>query len=198
MTKYALETLAKSINAQNNQIKIVSLANICLNYKNQIINFNYTLPPFFDLKFLAIEYSAEILLPYFDSKIETLFEIVIRILLDQSFIIISESIEKFTFFSMGLINIIKPFYWPYTFIPYLQNNLKQFVESPVPYIIGIHGDKGLFTNYLKDHNISSNLIFLDFDKITIDFKNENNIVIPNLGKIIDKLKRFGYMMKSKI
>lgn len=70
-------------------------------------------------------------------------------------------------YSLGFYYIIQPFTWPFTIIPNLPLDLCEVIESPVPYIIGVLGDKKIAEGFKRNPDIKSNIIVLEKNVITI-------------------------------
>lgn len=71
------------------------------------------------------------------------------------------------FFRICFYYLIQPFSWPFTIIPNLPLNLIEIIESPVPYLIGVLGDKKTAEGLKKNPNIKSNIYLLENNNLTI-------------------------------
>ncbi len=114
------------------------LNNICLTYQ-------YPNP--FNEIFLGIDWLSIHFFSLLNS--ELLFNILIRILLEHSIIFLSEYIQHLTITVLGFSYLIRPFTWPFIIIPNLPIDLMNMIDSPVPYLIGILGDKNLKKEMIK-------------------------------------------------
>lgn len=157
-----------------------------INYSFNTLNFNYTFPSFLNMKFLPMEYLSSYLFEILE--IEYLYDIIVRLLLDHSFLIISESLELATSLVLALYFIILPFKWPFTLIPHIPNSMISFVESPVPYIIGIKGSLDDFNYFKDDNSFENNIIHISQKmKATIYFHTESSFKEPSFNNLKSKI-----------
>lgn len=106
--------------------------------------------------------------------------ILISIYLEGKLLFYSSSKYILTDFIISLLELIYPFDWPHILIPILPKNMQQFIDAPVPYIIGV--------NYaLKLDEISDDCIVVDLDQRKI-IKNNTNFPIPQ-PYFTDKFKK---------
>jgi hypothetical protein len=140
-----------------------------INFHSQFnhIFFDYTHPNSLNKKFLAIDWLSEHFFNLID--VETFYNILIRILAEQSFIFVSENIQFLTATVLGFSYLVKPFKWPFIIIPNLPLDLMSMVESPVPFLIGILGNdelkKSLMSNIHIDH---CNFVYISENKIELN------------------------------
>ena len=57
--------------------------------------------------------------------------------------------------------IINPLIWPFTIIPNLPQNLIEVIDSPIPLLIGMIGDKLLAEKVDKIRGGNNNIIIID-------------------------------------
>lgn len=73
---------------------------------------------------------------------------------------------------MGFARIIQPLTWPFILIPNLPLDLINMTESPVPFLIGIHGNIDTYNKINHSNHITSNIVHIDSDlkhnKMTIN------------------------------
>ena len=62
--------------------------------------------------------------------------------------------------------IINPLIWPFTIIPNLPQNLLEVIDSPIPLLIGMIGDKTLAEKVDKIRGGNNNIIILENGKFT--------------------------------
>ena len=67
--------------------------------------------------------------------------------------------------------IINPFIWPFTVIPNLPQNLIEVIDSPLPLLIGMLGNKALAKKIDKIRDGNDNIILIENNKLNY-FKNE--------------------------
>ena len=59
------------------------------------------------------------------------------LLLEQKVVIIKEEIGDIALIMQALITLLKPFSWHFTIITYLTEEMVDFLEAPVPFLIGV-------------------------------------------------------------
>lgn len=165
-------------------------------FENQL-TFNYQIPSEHNRKFLALEYHSKYIFENFDA--DTIYEILCRLLLDQSFLVISLSKHLLTTTVLGFVELINPFKWPFTIIPFLPNSMKSFVESPVPYVIGIQGNFSDYKFYTKDKEFNNNIIYIEESGLVhIEYKIKFEASFPNLNNLKVKMDKFSKEKKCKL
>lgn len=140
-----------------------------INFKSDLNNVfaNYKYPNPFNEIFLAINWLAKHFFSLIDY--ETLFNILIRILAENSIIFISDNIQHLTITVLGFSYLIQPFKWPFIIIPNLPIELMNMIESPVPFLIGILGDINLkkkLTGNKQPHNYD--IVYIGGNKIELN------------------------------
>ena len=88
---------------------------------------------------------------------------IVNLVIDSKFIIISNEIENVSKVGFGLLAAIYPLTWPGIFISPLPDDLVDTVQAPFPYIIGMHNS--LINN--PDLSNIENHILVDVDKKTV-------------------------------
>mmetsp|Transcript_30888 Transcript_30888/g.92593 ORF Transcript_30888/g.92593 Transcript_30888/m.92593 type:complete len:439 (-) Transcript_30888:205-1521(-) len=68
---------------------------------------------------------------------DTLMLTLQLLLLERSILVLGESQEDVTTCCRALLELLKPFDWPSTFMPVLPYSMLDFVHSPVPFVAGI-------------------------------------------------------------
>jgi hypothetical protein len=137
-----------------------------------------------------------------DTKnVNNVYSTLIRILLEQSYLIISDNIEYLTTIVLGLSYLIQPFKWPFILIPNLPLDLLNMVESPVPFLIGVLGDKNSKHKFINNENISANIIsYVDntFEFIVRDTGPYEEPNLSNLKQIIyNNISMTNYYLNTK-
>ena len=85
--------------------------------------------------------------------------------------------------------IINPLIWPFTIIPNLPQNLLEVIDSPIPLLIGMIGDKTLAEKVDKIRGGNNNIIILENGKFTY-YKNEKLSFDDNpLFNLLHSLKK---------
>jgi len=149
---------------------------------------NYYYPKESDRKFIAMDWLSKRYMKLFN--LDQYYEIMIRILVEQSFIFISKDIENLTLNVLGFSFLILPFQWPFILIPNLPFEMMEVLESPVPIIIGIIGGEEMVDKIKANSGIYSNIIYItekNKDKIEITFREKLSFDLPSLGNLKNSL-----------
>lgn len=137
------------------------------------LNKYLSVPPLKDKMLTEIIKDSSILLTN-----DELARIIIGIMTDTSIIVVSSDLSKLSRFSYSLLAIISPLQWNLMFAPILPLALIESVQSPAPFIIGLH--KSLIPN-VQSFDIEGHLL-IDIDDQKLMARGLNKI--PNwLNKI---------------
>lgn len=183
--------------------------NACVSFSNTTIlklDFEYTFPCLIDKKFIQIDFYSQSLFSAVD--IDLLFIIIVRVLSEESFIIISEDISYLTSIVLGISQLILPFKWPFILISFLPESMYSIIDSPVPYIIGIVNGEEKYKEY-KESFLELNIIyfpsssietnpkrFLSNEKKKTVFREEIKFKMPYLSNLYDSLQGLGRKNES--
>lgn len=158
--------------------------NQTLFYENceRTICLNYLHPDKHNEEFIATDWLCERLfkLNYTSQQI---YWIILNILLERSFLFVSNDIENLTSMVLGFAYLIKPFKWPFILIPNLPIDLPYILESPIPYLAG------LLNNHKSEIN---SLILTALQNNTIVISNYNNGIEIFQGDFQHKIKNFTF------
>jgi hypothetical protein len=98
--------------------------------------------------------------------------------------------------------LINPLIWPFTIIPNLPQNLIEIIDSPIPLLVGMLGDKELAEEIDYIRNGSDNIIIIEDNKLT--YYKEEKILFGKepLDNLLLSLKKnysemFIYLNKDK-
>lgn len=91
-------------------------------------------------------------------------EIVLAMLCDTPFIITSSDLSQLTQFCYSLFVLVDPLEWRHIFAPVLPQNILETVQSPAPFIVGVHSH---LVPRLSIADIEAHF-HIDLDKNTID------------------------------
>ena len=85
--------------------------------------------------------------------------------------------------------IINPLIWPFTIIPNLPENLIEVIDSPIPLLIGMIGDKALAEKVNKIRGGNNNIIIIENENLTY-YKDEKRSFDDNpLFDLLHSLKK---------
>ena len=122
---------------------IIFLTDIILPPNNSkiILNFHYSSVEFIFPSLTEIPNNEEYIQLLFDClEISTIIKLWCSILCEKHIIFLANQGYLLFSITQGLLSLIFPFAWLYTYIPILPKNLKEYLDSPIPYIIGIISD----------------------------------------------------------
>lgn len=117
---------------------------------------------------------------FFD--IENIIFIFYLIITEQKLLFIHNNYNELTEISYGFINLIYPFNWINTYIPVLSFSTVQFLQSFIPYIMGID-------EYLLTYAFKNQFIDLNSNIALINIKNNNFCSFDLKGKIKKRNKK---------
>lgn len=89
------------------------------------------------------------------------------------------------------LSCIYPFEWWHVYIPLLPRNCTEFIEAPMPFIMGVH------SSYLQTINIPPDVVVVDLDNNIISTKNPAKLKMNKLPEKQHK-KLFDMLMKLRI
>jgi hypothetical protein len=87
------------------------------------------------------------------ANIVKLFELIVS---EQKIILISSHLQMLTLASETLCSWLYPFYWHHILIPVLPARLLNYLQAPVPFIVGVH--RNYYDKKLMDDAIPSDVI----------------------------------------
>lgn len=61
-------------------------------------------------------------------------------LAERKILFLSRNLEMLNYSAESLVTLLYPFTWEYTYIPVLPEQLHGYLQAPVPFIVGIHGE----------------------------------------------------------
>ena len=117
---------------------------------------------------------------YFD--IDNIIFIFYLIITEQKLLFIHNNYNELTEISFSFINLIYPFIWINTYIPVLSFSTVQFLQSFIPYIMGID-------EYLLKFAFENQFIDLNSNIALINIKNNNFCSFDLKGKIKKRNKK---------
>ena len=188
---YQMNQCLKSLIELTDNKKINSLINHLINqipvpYKNQEIMFYIPNNPI-PIKILSpylfnlYNYQSINIFNYFSNQnIITIFYLV---LLEQQILFIDKDLSLLSLISYLFINLIYPFSWSNTYIPILSISSIKFLESIIPYIMGV--EESLVDYALENQYIGNKVIFVNISKNDIYLSNKKKINLKNLCKLLD-------------
>ena len=117
----------------------------------------------------------------------TLFEIFKAILTEGKILFVSKSNNLLTNIITLLPSLLFPLKWPYVLIPLLPYKMQQFIDAPVPYIMGLN-------YYIDPKTIGDDILLINLDSISNGILKQPKDLIPDPPKalterMLKKLKK---------
>ncbi|TMW64218.1 hypothetical protein Poli38472_012840 [Pythium oligandrum] len=122
--------------------------------------------------FQPLVYPLSAVFKYFGVK--TVIELVSFVLCEYRILIHSSQTSVLCPIAEGLCALIYPFRWQHPYIPILPRVLSEYLQAPLPYILGVHSSwlPGLLENGRPDH-----LVIVDVDRGVIQH-HESGPMLP--------------------
>ena len=78
------------------------------------------------------------LLEFFDMLgVENAVKLLVIVLLEHQVLVYSSEFDKLMLVCESITNLMYPFKWPHVYVPILPPSLENFLDAPVPYIMGL-------------------------------------------------------------
>ncbi|KAL3671585.1 hypothetical protein V7S43_003501 [Phytophthora oleae] len=124
--------------------------------------------------FQPLVYSLEPIFQLFDIK--TIIYLVTLVLCEYRILIHSTQQSLLCPVAEGLCALIYPFRWQHPYVPILPRVLSEYLQAPLPYILGIHTDwlQSMIENGRPEH-----LVVVDIDRGTIQLQESGGPVLPH-------------------
>jgi hypothetical protein len=122
-------------------------------------------------------------------EVSVIIKLWVSILTEKHIIILAN--QNFLLFSIceALINLIFPFRWLHTYIPVLSSNELDYLESPTPYIMGVHSN---YTDFLYLKEMFPNHVICDVN--TSQIYGNSISLLPTLDEV--KLRKKLFYVKN--
>lgn len=123
--------------------------------------------------FQPLVYSLAPIFQLFDIK--TVVHLVALILCEYRVLIHSNHFSLLCPFAEGLCALIYPFRWQHPYVPILPRVLSEYLQAPLPYILGVHTSwlPALLENGRPEH-----LVLVDIDRGTIQLQESTSPMLP--------------------
>ena len=109
-------------------------------------------------------------------------KVVTCILLEYSIIIQSDNLDKLNYFCESLTSLIYPFFWTYPYVPILPSTSLEFLDAPLPFIIGWHSQEDT-----SQMNLSTPFCRIDVSTSTVQFSDHYIPQLPFSEQLHQKL-----------
>ncbi|TYZ65216.1 hypothetical protein PybrP1_003991 [[Pythium] brassicae (nom. inval.)] len=107
--------------------------------------------------------------------IKTVIHLVALVLCEYRVLLHSNHFSLLCPFAEGLCALIYPFRWQHPYIPILPRVLSEYLQAPLPYILGVHTSwlPALLENGRPEH-----LVIVDIDRGTIQLQDSTSPMLP--------------------
>ncbi len=139
-----------------------------------LLNFRNPKPYGFNLE----NYRFELLLQ--TVKPEKIIQLFTALLLERKVVLIKEKIGDIALIMQSLISLLNPFTWHFTIITYLTEELVEFLEAPVPYLIGVSKKTWEEIGQIKEY--PSDIVIFDLESQERKFTSRTQSDLVNLPK----------------
>uniref|UniRef100_A0A7S0GHK8 UDENN domain-containing protein n=1 Tax=Proboscia inermis TaxID=420281 RepID=A0A7S0GHK8_9STRA len=131
--------------------------------------------------------------------VEKLIIILKLMLLERSVLVLGQSYEEVTSCTCALLELLRPYTWPSTFLPLLPRAMLDFVNSPVPFVVGMICDgtndlKGIESDHRVTEAIEDGMSVLNLSEWSLRITNDDSILRllntpPHLRSILESLRQ---------
>ena len=101
-------------------------------------------------------------------------------MLERKVVLIKEKIGDIALIMQSLISLLNPFTWHFTIITYLTEELVEFLEAPVPFLIGVSKKTWEEIGQIKEY--PSDIVIFDLESQERKFTNRTSTDMVNLPK----------------
>jgi hypothetical protein len=85
----------------------------------------------------------------------------LAVLLERQILVLSSHLSVLTVFAEALLGLIYPFQWRHVYIPLLPKAFVDYINAPMPFIIGCH------TSYVDRADLQDEIVVVDLDRNTV-------------------------------
>ncbi|GMF32938.1 unnamed protein product [Phytophthora lilii] len=124
--------------------------------------------------FQPLVYSLEPIFQLFDIK--TIIHLVMLVLCEYRILVHSTQQSLLCPVTEGLCALIHPFRWQHPYVPILPRVLSEYLQAPLPYILGIHSS---WLQSMLEGGRPEHLVLVDIDRGTIQLQESGGPVLPH-------------------
>lgn len=117
-------------------------------------------------------------------SLDTILQVLCCILMERSVVVICSDLATLSAAMLSLLPLLRPFKWQGMFCPILPSRLHEFLDSPVPLLVGVQGLPSVSLE-------NSYLVYLSLDSDMLQFSDGTSIPpIANQSQLRDRLSVF--------
>uniref|UniRef100_K3WH00 UDENN domain-containing protein n=1 Tax=Globisporangium ultimum (strain ATCC 200006 / CBS 805.95 / DAOM BR144) TaxID=431595 RepID=K3WH00_GLOUD len=124
--------------------------------------------------FQPLVYSLAPIFQLFDVK--TIIHLVSLVLCEYRILIHSTQFSLLCPFAEGLCALIYPFRWQHPYVPILPRVLSEYLQAPLPYILGVHTS---WLPELLENGRPEHLVIVDIDRGAIQLQESTGPMLPS-------------------
>ena len=133
------------------------------------VKFYYSRPPvnafpfYSDVAFVSINEKSSLFYPFKAFKVADILILLELILLERKIVFVSSQLCLLRPIMEAFVSLIYPFNWHHIFIPILPARLLNYLQAPVPFLIGVSREYFDSKDSLNDLHLSDVFLFIHFD-----------------------------------
>ena len=120
-------------------------------------------------------------------KPEVIVELFAAMLLERKIVLVKAEIGDIALIMQALICLMNPFKWHFTIITYLDDNMVDFLDAPVPYLIGVSSKMWYCVRQVRD--LGPDTMIYDIDRQILIQKPEDIPSMPQGQELTKNLKK---------
>lgn len=101
-------------------------------------------------------------------------------MLERRIVFVSSNIGYLSACVLSIVPLLRPFIWQGTYVPILPNTLREYLQAPVPYIMGVHESPHKMTEFRRSLDPSTIVVLIDTNEIVLGSGSPAAAVLPPL------------------
>lgn len=101
-------------------------------------------------------------------------------MLERRIVFVSSNIGYLSACVLSIVPLLRPFIWQGTYVPVLPNHLREYLQAPVPYIMGVHESPHKMTEFRRSLDPSTIVVLCDTNEVVLGSGSPASAVLPPL------------------
>jgi hypothetical protein len=101
-------------------------------------------------------------------------------MLERRIVFVSSNIGYLSACVLSIVPLLRPFIWQGTYVPVLPNHLREYLQAPVPYIMGVHESPHKMTEFRRSLDPSTIVVLCDTNEVVLGSGSPAAAVLPPL------------------
>jgi hypothetical protein len=101
-------------------------------------------------------------------------------MLERRIVFVSSNIGYLSACVLSIVPLLRPFIWQGTYVPVLPNTLREYLQAPVPYIMGVHESPHKMTEFRRSLDPATIVVLIDTNEIVLGSGSPAASVLPPL------------------